>query len=567
MAKMSDKGSCSRLRGRYEASGSRTALTQALAKGCDWAEEIQRPVAPCREVPRAFTTKTGRRVEFTARVGDCGPRKGPSERQLAARARFSALLRGEGVAPGDCGPDVPAGCEKDRRATKIITPQAEDRAEYRVIEAEDLIPSHNPLTFDPDPRYPSGVQEREYQFDQNEQLKVASGAGQLNPGIMLHRSPTAVDGPPLVTEDGCALGGNGRSMMLKRAYAQEPARAKAYMDALKCEAGTFGISQRELAGMKEPVLVRVVKSTRCEDDPGELAKAVRRYNEGLTNVIDARALGVSQARSLSASSLSIFGSAVSGERSLREAMQEDPGVFVAALENDRIITKQNRTKFVKASGELTNEGKDAIEAMFVGRALGNADRIRMTPAAVLQRVEKAVPYLTAVAGRNPDFDVTTSLQKAIDLVNAAKASGNSIEAELAQMPMFAERPTAEVVGLARVFANERPMAVRDRFKEWASVSAFDPSQGGLLGKPPSREEAFIKLVGNVTRKGRALFQGSVVQQPQGLARIVVKGDGKPLSEGGTGYALGEGVIEYMTGPQRGARVPARLEELGEVVGG
>jgi hypothetical protein len=555
------RDACSRLRKQYEA-GSASALVRGAKAGCDFAAELARPFAGCREVPRSFTTKTGKRVTFTARVGDCPPRSGPTEKQLAARERFAAAARGE--AGGPCGPEALPGCEKDRRATRIITPQGDDRAEYRVIDASELIPSHSPLTFDPEPRYPAGVQEREYQFDVNEQFKVKSGAQGLNPSIMLHRSPTAVDGPPLVTEDGCALGGNGRSMMLKLAYAEYPEKAAAYREALRCEANTFGLTQRDLAGKKDPVLVRVVRGTRCDSNPGELAKAVRRYNEGLTNVIDAKALGVSQARSLSPDSLMLFGEAVAGENTLRKAMEESPELFIRALENDRIITKQNRTKYV-AGGQLTGEAKDAIEAMFVGRVLANADRIRMTTPAVLNRIEKAVPYLATVAGRNPDFDLTGSVQKAIDLVNSATSHGNTIENELAQGDMYSTRPTADVVELARLFQTERPTSIRERFRTWANAAAFDPRQGGLLDKPPTKEEAFLKLVENVKRSGRPIFIGTIVQQPSGLARVVARADRETRGPDGALLRSGEGVIEYIMGPRRGQRVTVEIDSLGEVV--
>ena len=46
-------------------------------------------------------------------------------------------------------------------------------ARYCLLSAEQLIPSHDPLRgFRPRPEYPSGVQERDYQRDRAEQLKV-----------------------------------------------------------------------------------------------------------------------------------------------------------------------------------------------------------------------------------------------------------------------------------------------------------------------------------------------------------------------------------------------------------
>jgi hypothetical protein len=112
-----------------------------------------------------------------------------------------------------------------RRRTRVITPQRPhgEPAHYALVEAGQLVASHDPFSWSPDERYPKGVQEREYMTDKGEQKKVLLGAQQLDPALLLTDTPTAVDGPPLVTAGPVRLvmGGNGRSMMLKRAYAEE----------------------------------------------------------------------------------------------------------------------------------------------------------------------------------------------------------------------------------------------------------------------------------------------------------------------------------------------------------
>jgi hypothetical protein len=110
-----------------------------------------------------------------------------------------------------------------RRATRIVTPQHPqgEPAHYAVVEAEQLVASHDPQTFAPDARYPEGVQERDYLKQPEEQRKVVMGAQQLDPALVLTDTPSAVDGPPIVTGGTpIVLGGNGRSMMIKRAYAE-----------------------------------------------------------------------------------------------------------------------------------------------------------------------------------------------------------------------------------------------------------------------------------------------------------------------------------------------------------
>lgn len=553
-------GTCDRLRDKA-LSGDRRAWGQAKRLDCDtsaWGDW-------CAEAPVSFKSK-GRAVEFMQRFGPgCPTRSGPTPAQVAWRERFVAAARGQ------CGPSDPS-CATDRRRTDVLTPQGADAARYGLIEATDLVASHNPLTFSPDDRYPANVQEREYQHDVNEQQKVAVGAQRLNPAVLLHRSPTAVDGPPLVTEDGCALGGNGRSMMLKRAYSQHEEKATAYKKALTCAAPDFGVPPAEVREMREPVLVRFIRGTRCDDDPGELAKAVRRYNEGLTQAIDTRALGVSQARQLSPSSINLFGQFVSGDRSLRDVMRDDPRAITRVLEQDGVITAQNRTRWVRDSGDLTPEAKDQIEAMFVGRVLGSADRIRATSPGLLAKVEKAVPYLTAVAGRNPSFDLTKATQEAVDLVNRAHSAETSVErlvqsgAELGggKVAGLRGRPSHEAVELARMFSGLGPNVIRDRFKAWGREADFDPSQGMLGSRPPTFEQAFATLT-TAPKTGRALFRGTVVNMgtraAPALARVTAM-----HSKETPDVAPGKARIEYMTGPLRGKFDELPVDSLGDVAG-
>ena len=111
----------------------------------------------------------------------------------------------------------------ESREALVFTPQRPqgEPVRFDVLEAADVVSSHDPQSFAPDPGYPREVQERVYDRDPNEQRKVMVGAQNLNPAVVLNRSPTPEAGPPLVTagEHPIVLGGNGRSMMIRRAYA------------------------------------------------------------------------------------------------------------------------------------------------------------------------------------------------------------------------------------------------------------------------------------------------------------------------------------------------------------
>jgi hypothetical protein len=450
------------------------------------------------------------------------------------------------------------GTPAEHNRTTIITPQGRDPAHYAIRPASSLIPSHDPQSFTPDPRYPAGVQERDYLHDENEQRKVIVGSQNIDPTILLHRAPTPADGPPLVTEDNCALGGNGRSLMLKRAFSEGGPSATRYRDELTCRAEEFGLDPRDVEQLPDPVLVRIVEGTHCDDPPSVLARKVRQYNNALTNALDDTALGVSLSRQLSPSTLSSFGDLLaSSDSSLREKMREDPRAFARLLEADGVISNQNRSEYLTSSGGLTENAKDKIEAMFLGRALGSAERIRATPPALLRKLERAVPYVARVAARNPTYDVTPTLTQAVDLVNDAAGRGLGLEDVLSQRSLFAgasSGPDEATRSMARMLSGEGPVAVGQRFKNYANAADFDPTQPRMFGeKPPSPAEALAALSTSKPQKGRALYRGGVVRQPEGLARILSSGDGKVT-------------IEYMTGAQRGQSRTLAPELVGEVQG-
>jgi hypothetical protein len=81
-----------------------------------------------------------------------------------------------------------------------------------LVSADSLVPSHDPVTFDPRPDYPDATQERRYERDVGEKLKVADIAQNMQPGLIANTNAGAVDGTPIATPDGVVLSGNGRAM-------------------------------------------------------------------------------------------------------------------------------------------------------------------------------------------------------------------------------------------------------------------------------------------------------------------------------------------------------------------
>lgn len=459
-------------------------------------------------------------------------RRGSRQNAQEALAAAEELAAGGECPP--CGPQL-SGSADERRRTRIVTPQVRqgEPAHYELVDADQLVASHSPLSFQPDPRYPDGVQERQYQADRNEQAKVVAASQQLDPAILLSTAPTTNDGPPMVTEDRLVLGGNGRSMAIKRAYAENGSSAYRYREALRKRAVEFGFSQGDVDRLERPVLVRVVEGLSRESSTAELAQAVRRYNEGLTNALDAKAKAVAQARQLSDESVRALGELLRshGDASLRDVMRDDPGAFLRILEADGIVTGSNRSEWMTRAGALTESAKDALEGMFLGRVLGQADRLSQTAPALLKKLERAVPYLVAVAGVNPAFNLIPLVQRAVDLLNDAAIRGITLEELVRQVPMFVQAETSPAAAeLARLLRDKGQREVGRRFAAWARVADFDPRQSTLFGEPPTVEEAFDVLTQDEKREPNpphfadleAKLEEEGARDPKGLAAWILR---------------------------------------------
>jgi hypothetical protein len=403
-----------------------------------------------------------------------------------------------------------ASLKKGTRDTLVITPHRPggEAVRYEVIEADDLIPSHNASTFAPRADYPAGVQERFYQGQPEEQFKVALGGANLNPAVLLSNTPSPLDGPPLVTsgEKHLVLGGNGRSMMIQRAFADEAVR-ESYKQQLMRRAGDFGLSPSEIEVLHEPVLVRVVKGVPSGSPKQELVAAVRRFNEGMTQQLSPRARSIAEARTLTPQTVESFGQLLAEHdtSSLRDVLRDHSAEVLAILRRDDVVNAQNQAQWV-AGGTLTPDARDRIEAMFLGRVMESEMRFSATSPELAQKLERATPSLLRVAGINPEFDELPTVRAAVDLLNDARQRELPLRDVLAQGSMFGgEQPRdPAVVAMAEMLDSSTGKAIAARFKEWAQYAAVDRNQGSMFGAPPpALPEALGKLFG----KEPAEFKG------------------------------------------------------------
>jgi len=207
-------------------------------------------------------------------------------------------------------------------------------ARYCLADISALRTSHLPLDgFRPNPDYPPEAQERRYDADPAERLKVETVANNLNPELIFLPAPTAVDGPPVVAESGIVLGGNGRTMALTLAYARGGTAVKEY---LVHNAKTFGLTPHAVEQLAHPVVVRVIGGDDVK--PETFARWSRRLNEAMTGGIDSRALAVSQSRLLDERALAVLTAELEPSETLAEYLSSERSrMFVAELRRLGIV--------------------------------------------------------------------------------------------------------------------------------------------------------------------------------------------------------------------------------------
>ena len=391
------------------------------------------------------------------------------------------------------------------RESRVIFPGGKKvGVRYSVREADALVPSHNPHSFEPNPAYPAGVQGRAYHGAHGTAARqaVETNTGNLDPERLLDPG-FRVSGPPIITPAGIAVAGNQRTMILQRAARMAPEKFAAYRQQLEELAPTFGINPDKLAKMKNPVLVRELADAELDHrDPAVLRELNRLSDTPEVKAKDVVSEGSSRAAALqeSPTSLAHFAQTFDPEGTLRSYLDTAHGrEFVKALASDGVIQPQELGRYVDAaSGTLTRPGKQLIEDMLYGAAIGSPDVVATAPDAALRKLEHAIPSMVA-ASRTPGWDLAEPMRQAFEILNAKSAAGaKSVDVLLAQGDLLERGWTENAQNLARLLDGDNKKAVTDTFRRYAEAAAEAAKHDGgadMFGNVATPDDALAQLTG------------------------------------------------------------------------
>jgi hypothetical protein len=389
--------------------------------------------------------------------------------------------------------------------------------EYRLVEAEDAIPSHDPMTFAKNGEYPAGLQERAYHRDKAEQAKVMRNAQRMKPGFLINTNPDALNGPPIVDEAGIVLGGNSRAMSMQRVYGENGAKADELRSYLRENAYQMGLTAEDVDAMKNPVLVRVVST--ADEDPSVLVRAM---NESFIQGMDPRTMQVAMGRRLDDKTLQKLADTMQPDQTLRAYLDsQDAKGFISDLSKAGVIDDRNRSQYIEQkTGKLNEDGKTLVERILVGRLVEDPDLLSNTKPSMVGALARAVPYMIQAESAGAGYAIRSELREALHAFNRMHAmdaapprgaKGKEMDAAI----LFTKASLRDMFeGAHPVNTDPRVEAVFDSlvrrggprqiaatFRAYAEQAQANPEgQETMFGDRPSPAEVFNRAVAGASKK-------------------------------------------------------------------
>ena len=383
-------------------------------------------------------------------------------------------------------------------------------ARYELREADEVIASHDPARgFQPSIGYPADVQERAYQADPYEQAKVTANALEFEPALVVNTNPDAVNGPPVLSSDGYALGGNSRVMTMRLLYATMPEKAEALRQYLAEHASEAGFRASDVAAFREPLLVRVLELSTQGSPLEKMQLLVRQLNESLTQAMDPRTAQVALARRLSDESVERLAADLEPDETLNDYLgKRKSQPLIESLRKDGVFNRRNANLFFrKDATALNQDGRKRVADVLVGKLVDNADLLRDLRPVTVEGLARSAPYLLTLKKYGKAYDLKEDVKKAVAALNDMerridsnkfhvttldpKMSDSAFEQLFAQQSLFGDDAVEEIGPRAKrvleaMIRRRGSAQLSDVFRKYVDAARKNQSvtQGFFATDPP-----------------------------------------------------------------------------------
>ena len=396
--------------------------------------------------------------------------------------------------------DVKNAVEKFQKSPKVrgrhgaitLADGAEIEGTYQLVEADALIPSHDPKNgFKPHKGAPLDtegrtVNDRDYEHEEKAQDTVLEHSANYN--------GKAVDNVPVVLSTGHVISGNERTMAGQ--LAAEKGTDKAYVQSLKKNAEGFGLKAEDVDKMEHPRVVFVP-----DTDMPYTTETFRLFNKEDKKRQGSTAAAIVSAKTLKPGDVGAIVSEIEGSGTL-EAFFNNPSATISlmkALVKKGIIGTNELDAYVDSNGKLTPEGKEMVKNLLIGSVF-TPETIRMMGNDAGLKT-KVVNGIRAVMDnlKLGKYSLKDEVDGAVRLLAEARASGNSVDDHLRQQDLLGENASDRYSNIEQALAKAlegNSTLFRDLMREYNELASHENSgEEGLFREPLTKDELiqdFIK---------------------------------------------------------------------------
>ena len=354
---------------------------------------------------------------------------------------------------------------------------------YRVVEASDLVPSHDPFSFEPNPKFPQELQPR-LRERAAPRIQVERIAATLDPGLLLEDYHATDRGAPIVGSDRVVESGNGRAMAVIRAAVEHPKVYGEYKDALILFAPRYALDSKTIEMMKTPILVRERISDVVRTDFVAEANATSSIGRSTVEIArtDADNITIEMLYDLSVLENETIEDALRVSRNQAFVNQ-----FLGKL------SSEEQASLVDAKGQVNQDGIRRIGTAIFVKAFEVADTGLVLAERWFESTEPDIKNvfngiakalgplaraeaLVAANQRQAGLSIAQDLTEAITVYSKIRKLQMSVNDYLAQMPMF-ERELSD-------FQEKVMLALHDRRRSPKRIGDFLSTYANLVIDSP-----------------------------------------------------------------------------------
>lgn len=412
--------------------------------------------------------------------------------------------------------------------------------QYAVVDADSLIASHS-TELKTNAEYPQELQPRDRGRMASE-AQITRIANYLEPEF-LGESPKVSEGAPIIGSDMVVESGNGRVIAIKRVYERGNENSAKYQQWLADNADKFGLKKEDLAGIKNPVLVRIRQ--------GEIDRPsfVKEANEQSVAAMSATEQGKADAERITPGMMSVFSPSEDGQ-----IINKGNQFFIREFMG-KVVGPNEQGRYATSDGSISQEGVTRIRNAIFAKAYENAETLEKLAESTDNNVKNvtnamliAAPKMAMIragikAGELYPLDITDEIAATTNKLSQLREQGVEVARYLDIEKgdnLFGEKELSPLSkDILDVFDKYKrsSKSIAKVLNDYADgvAAVGSPKQGGLWGEssPPTKAEvldaSLSRMEGRDGQEQASLFGDETVRSEEN--RKINEGTGQAGARG------------------------------------